>query len=113
MVVVRLFAGRRVAILGLAKSGRAAAAALTAGGAEVVAWDDNPTAHEGAAAECRIENLAEADWRGIAALVLSPGIPDSFPEPHAAVVKARAAGVEIVGDLELLARAQPKARYIG
>ena len=113
MVVVRLFAGRRVAVLGLAKSGRAAAAALAAGGAEVVAWDDHPAAREGLAPETRIENLAEADWNGIAALVLSPGIPHSFPEPHPAVLKAQAAGVEIVGDLELLARVQPEARYIG
>jgi len=113
MVVVRLFAGRRVAVLGLAKSGRAAAAALAAGGAEVVAWDDNPAVREGIAPETRIENLAEADWNGVAALVLSPGIPHSFPEPHPAVLKAQAAGVEIVGDLELLARVQPEARYIG
>ena len=113
MVVVRLFAGRRVAVLGLAKSGRAAAAALAAGGAEVVAWDDHPAARGGLAPETRIENLAEADWNGVAALVLSPGIPHSFPEPHPAVLKARAAGVEIVGDLELLARVQPEARYIG
>jgi UDP-N-acetylmuramoylalanine--D-glutamate ligase len=113
MVVVRLFAGRRVAVLGLAKSGRTAAEALAAGGADVLAWDDNPKALEGFGPEIRIENLPEADWNGTAALVLSPGIPHSFPEPHPAVAKARAAGVEIVGDLELLARAQPEARYIG
>src|SRR5205823_5149191 len=113
MVVVRLFAGRRVAVLGLAKSGRAAAEALTAGGAEIVAWDDKASAREGLGGAVRIENLAEADWSSIAALVLSPGIPHSFPEPHRAVLRARAAAVEIVGDIELLARAQPEARYIG
>jgi len=112
-VVVRLFAGRRVAILGLAKSGRAAAESLAGGGAEILAWDDNPKAREGLPAGCRAENLAEADLRNVAALVLSPGIPHSFPEPHPAVVKARHAGIEIVGDLELLARAAPEARYIG
>src|SRR5690242_9922328 len=112
MVVVRLFAGRRVAVLGLAKSGRTAAEALAAGGAEVLAWDDNPKALEGLGPGIRIEKLAETDWTAIAALILSPGVPHSFPEPHPAVVKARQAGVEIVGDLELLARAQPEARYI-
>jgi UDP-N-acetylmuramoylalanine--D-glutamate ligase len=113
VIVVGLFAGRRVAVLGLAKSGRTAAEALAAGGADVVAWDDNAAVREGLAGTVHLEDLAAVDWRGIAALVLSPGIPHSFPEPHPAVVKARAAGVGIVGDLELLARAQPQARYIG
>jgi UDP-N-acetylmuramoylalanine--D-glutamate ligase len=113
MVVVGFFAGRRVAVLGLAKSGRTAAEALAAGGADVIAWDDNASVREALAGTVHLEDLAAADWRGIAALVLSPGIPHSFPEPHPAVVEARAAGVEIVGDLELLARAQPEARYIG
>jgi len=45
--------------------------------------------------------------------VLSPGIPHSFPEPHPAVTRARDAGAAIIGDLELLGRAQPEARYIG
>ncbi|HEX3536606.1 MAG TPA: Mur ligase family protein, partial [Stellaceae bacterium] len=108
-----LFAGRRVAVLGLAKSGRTAAEALTSGGADVVAWDDNAKVREALAGKLRIENLAEADWSGIAALVLSPGIPHSFPQPHPAVLGARAAGVEIVGDLELLYRAQPAACYLG
>src|SRR6516164_8125461 len=113
MVVVRIFAGRRVAVLGLAKSGSTAAEALAAGGADVVAWDDNPKVREALAGAVRLENLAAADWRRIAALVLSPGIPHSFPEPHPAVVRARAAAAEIIGDLELLARARPAARYIG
>ena len=56
---------------------------------------------------------ASIDWRGVAALVLSPGIPHSFPEPHPAVAQARDAGVEIIGDIELLGRAQPDARYVG
>ena len=113
MVVVRLFAGRRVAVLGLAKSGRTAAEALLAGGANVVAWDDNPKVREALAGTLRLENLAEANCSGIGALVLSPGIPHSFPEPHPAVLRARATGVPIVGDLELLYRAQPEARYLG
>jgi hypothetical protein len=45
----------------------------------------------------------------IAALVLSPGIPHSFPKPHPGRPAARAAGVPIIGDIELLGRAQPEA----
>ncbi len=78
----------------------------------MLAWDDNPAAREAVAGEVRLVDLGTADWRGIAALVLSPGIPHSYPEPHPAVVRARAAGAEIIGDIELLGRAQPAARTI-
>ena len=113
MIVVDSFRGRPVGVLGLAKSGRAAAQALAAGGAEVLAWDDNPKVREALASELPLHDLTTADWRTIPALVMSPGIPHSFPEPHPAVLRAREAGAEIIGDLELLGRAQPDARYIG
>src|SRR5258707_11932115 len=113
MIVVDDFRGGPVGVLGLAKSGRAAAQALAAGGADILAWDDNPKAREALAAQLPIRDLATADWRNIAGLVLSPGIPHSFPEPHPAVTRARDAGAAIIGDLELLGRAQPEARYFG
>src|SRR5260221_2809179 len=113
MVVVDNFAGRRVAVLGLARSGLAAARALAAGGAEVLAWDEHAKVRDAVAGELPLDHLGAADWRGIVALVLSPGIPHSFPQPHPAVLRAREAGVEILGDLELLGRAQPEARYVG
>jgi len=113
MIVVDSFAGRRIAVLGLARSGRAAAHALAAGGATVLAWDDDPAVRDSLAAEIALTDLAPADWRQIPALVLSPGIPRTYPEPHPAVLRARAAGSEIIGDIELLGRAQPNARYVG
>jgi len=112
-IVVDSFAGRRVAILGLARSGRAAARALAAGGAQIIAWDDNPALRDALAGEVPLGDLAQADWRQIAALVLSPGIPHRHPEPHPAVLRAREAGSEIIGDIELLGRAQRDARYVG
>ena len=113
MIPVPGFERRKVAVLGLARSGRAAAAALEVGGAEVLAWDDSGKTRSGIAAELPLRDLTKIDWRGVAALMLSPGIPHSFPQPHPAVAAARAAGVPIIGDIELLGRAQPKARYIG
>ncbi|HWB50287.1 MAG TPA: UDP-N-acetylmuramoyl-L-alanine--D-glutamate ligase [Stellaceae bacterium] len=113
MVIVPGYEGRKVAVLGLARSGRAAAAALMTGGAEVLAWDDSEQTRSGIAAELPLRDLAKIDWRDIAALLLSPGIPHSFPAPHPAVVAARRAGVPIIGDIELLGRAQRQARYIG
>jgi UDP-N-acetylmuramoylalanine--D-glutamate ligase len=113
MIVVDSFAGRRVAVLGLARSGRAAVRSLAAGGAEVLAWDDNPAVRDAVGDEFPLSDPASADWRDVAALVLSPGIPHSFPEPHPAVARARDAGVEIIGDIELLGRARPDAAYVG
>jgi UDP-N-acetylmuramoylalanine--D-glutamate ligase len=112
-IVVDSFAGRRVAVLGLARSGRAAARALAAGGAEVLGWDDNPSVREEVAGEIPLCGLVAADWRHVAALVLSPGIPHSYPTPHPVVLRARAAGTEIIGDIELLGRTQRDAGYVG
>ncbi|HKS90111.1 MAG TPA: UDP-N-acetylmuramoyl-L-alanine--D-glutamate ligase [Stellaceae bacterium] len=113
MIALGGWAGRRVAVLGLARSGRAAVHALAAGGAQVLAWDDNAEVRAVLAKEVALCDLAAADWHGIAALVLSPGIPHTYPAPHPAVLRAREAGAEIIGDIELLGRAQPQARYVG
>jgi UDP-N-acetylmuramoylalanine--D-glutamate ligase len=113
MITVRCFAGRRVAVLGLARSGRAAAASLAAGGADVLAWDDSPAVRATLAGEIPLHDPAQPGWRDIAALVLSPGIPHTYPAPHAVVRRARNAGAEIIGDIELLGRSQPDASYVG
>src|SRR6185312_1374175 len=102
MIVVPGFAGRKVAVLGLARSGRTAALSLAEGGAEVAAWDDDARVREGVAGDIALVDPASLDWRNVAALILSPGVPQTFPKPHPAVAAARGAGVEIVGDLELL-----------
>lgn len=108
------FAGHPVAVLGLGISGMPTAAALVRSGAEVWAWDDNPDRRAAAAAAgIPIVDLGEADLRDTSTLVLSPGIPHTHPAPHPIAARARAAGCEIIGDIELLARAQRDAGYIG
>jgi len=105
MIPVRGFEGRTVAVFGLARTGLAAARALMAGGAQVALWDENPKARAAAEAEgLPIVDLTTADWSDFAAIMLSPGVPLTHPAPHWTVVKAREAGVEIVGDIELFAR---------
>lgn len=105
MIPVRGFEGRKVAVLGLGRTGLTAARALVAGGAQVALWDENPASREAAAAEgFAVEDLKAADWSDIAALMLSPGIPLTHPRPHWSVEKAAAAGVEVLGDIELFAR---------
>ena len=105
MIPARGFEGRTVAVFGLARTGLAAARALVAGGAQVVLWDEKPTARKAAEeAGLPVEDLAAADWSRFAALMLSPGVPLTHPAPHWTVEKARDAGVEILGDIELFAR---------
>jgi UDP-N-acetylmuramoylalanine--D-glutamate ligase len=104
-----VFAGREVALFGLGGSGIATALSLQAGGAIVTAWDDKP-ASVAAARERGIGtgDLAQADWSRFAALVLAPGVPLTHPVPHWSVERARAAGVEIIGDIELFCRERAK-----
>ncbi|MDO9245812.1 MAG: UDP-N-acetylmuramoyl-L-alanine--D-glutamate ligase, partial [Phenylobacterium sp.] len=106
MIPVRGFEGRTVAVFGLARTGLAAARALVAGGAQVALWDERPEGRAAAQAQgLPLVDLTTADWTQFAALMLSPGVPLTHPEPHWTVTKAKEFGVEIVGDMELFARA--------
>lgn len=114
MITVQDFHGQAVAVMGLGRSGLAAARALAAGGAELRAWDDDPKRRDAAAADgLPLRELDRDDWSDVAVLVLSPGIPHEFPAPHPVATRARAAGCDIVCDVDLLGRAVPEARYLG
>src|SRR5471032_1389569 len=105
MIAVRCFNGRKVALFGLGGSGLSTAHALVAGGADVAAWDDNSASRERAsAAGVSLVDLAEADWLAYSALVLAPGVPLTHPKPHWTVERAKSAGIEIIGDIELFCR---------
>ncbi|MCA1951619.1 MAG: UDP-N-acetylmuramoyl-L-alanine--D-glutamate ligase [Hyphomicrobiales bacterium] len=105
MIPVETFRGRQVALFGLGGSGMATAEALRAGGAATIVWDDSEAAITKArAAGLDARDLREIDWAGIAALILSPGVPLTHPAPHWSVTRAQAAGVEIIGDIELFCR---------
>jgi UDP-N-acetylmuramoylalanine--D-glutamate ligase len=99
------FNGKRVAMFGLARSGISCALALQASGATVYAWDDSEPAQDKARADgVTVTNLHTVDFKTLHALVLSPGVPLTHPEPHWTVMKAKAAGVEIIGDTEVFVR---------
>ena len=105
MIPITTFAGKRVAVFGLGGSGLISASALLAGGADVVAFDDNvQSAAKANAAGIPTADLRTADWSRIAALLLAPGVPLTHPAPHWVVQRAREAGVEIIGDIELFCR---------
>jgi len=105
MTPVTTFAGRTLALFGLGGSGLATALALRAGGARVLACDDNPDSMARATAQgIATADLRDADWSDFAALVLAPGVPLTHPVPHWTVERAQAAGVPIIGDIELFCR---------
>ena len=105
MIAARTFNGRQVALFGLGGSGIATALALKEGGADVLAWDDNPdSVAKAAGGGISTADLRTADWSGFSSFVLSPGVPLTHPKPHWTVELARGAGVEIIGDVELFAR---------
>ncbi|TIT75144.1 MAG: UDP-N-acetylmuramoyl-L-alanine--D-glutamate ligase, partial [Mesorhizobium sp.] len=105
MIPAASFAGKRVSLFGLGGSGIATAHALIAGGADILAWDDNPdSVAKAAAAGIATGDLRAADWSRFAAFVLSPGVPLTHPKPHWTVELARGAGVEVIGDIELFCR---------
>jgi UDP-N-acetylmuramoylalanine--D-glutamate ligase len=105
MIRVSTFNGQTVAVFGLGTSGLATVRALEAGGATVAAWDDSEAGRKAAAdAGASLVDLAAADWSAFAALVLAPGVPLTHPEPHWTVLRAEAAGVEVIGDVELFFR---------
>ncbi|HTR86896.1 MAG TPA: UDP-N-acetylmuramoyl-L-alanine--D-glutamate ligase [Reyranella sp.] len=105
--------GSSFVVLGLARSGLATVRALLAAGIECVAWDDNETSRAAvAAAGAKLADPATIDWTKVTALVISPGIPNLLPQPHPMAAAARAAGVPLICDVELLARVQTTARYV-
>jgi len=117
VIPVSTFAGQKVAVFGLGGSGLASANALLAGGADIVAFDDDArTVAKAAAAGIPTGDLHAIDWSKIAALVLAPGVPLTHPAPHWSVQLAQKAGVAVIGDIELFCcerrRSAPDAPFV-
>ena len=134
---VKSLNGQPVAVFGLGVSGQATVNALTAAGATVYIDDDNKelilhNAKEGGrvvkdlagrgGGDTQLGRVEAAEFSGeegqtvleqCACLILSPGVPLYHPAPHPVVVTARAAGTEIICDIELFGLACPNAKTIG
>ena len=114
MITSRAFAGRRYAVLGLARSGLATVEALVASGAGVTAWDDREEARDAAMAlGADIGNPLDIDLIGFAGVVVSPGVPLNR---HPIAAHAKDAHVPIIGDIELFAEARselPPHKVVG
>ena len=113
MITSPIFAGRRYAVLGLARSGLATVETLVASGAEVVAWDNRPEARDAVAGKAEVADLLHSVLRGFDGVVVSPGIPLNR---HPIAEHAASAGVPVIGDIELFAQARatlPRHRVVG
>ncbi len=96
--------GKRVVVVGLGQSGVAVARLCRARGAHVVATDSAPleslsVAARSLDAELRAGSHAGVPFTTADLIVVSPGVP-----PLAELEAAAAAGVEVVGELELASR---------
>lgn len=110
--------GKRFAVLGLARSGQATVDALLASGADVTAWDANADRRDavwgdGARAGLTLADPVGIDLAGFAGVAVSPGVPLNR---HPIADHAGAAGVPVIGDIELFAQARgklPAHRVVG
>ena len=86
---------RNALVVGLGKSGDAAAHLLRSRGAQVVGADDKDLPFEG-----ELRRVVPESLRGIDLVVVSPGVPLALP----IFAEARLRGVEVIGEVELASR---------
>lgn len=113
MITSPAFKNRKFALLGLARSGLAAARSLSAGGAEILAWDNDENARAKVADIATIADPLDADLSGYDGIVVSPGVPINL---HPIAQKAKEQGIPLIGDIELFAMARadlPPHRVVG
>ena len=127
MITSRAWAGKRYAVLGLARSGAATVRALVASGARVVGWDESGASQESFWEQLKADRaeqgtepsftfknwLLAADLTGYEAIIVSPGVPLNR---HPVAEKAARYGIPVVGDMELFAQARaelPPHKVVG
>lgn len=106
--------GDSIAVFGLGISGLASVEACVKSGIKTLAWDDNETQRDKAKAlGADIYDMSQGFPDGVNTLILAPGVPLTHPKPHPVVLAAQKQGIEILSDIELLARATPDVLKIG
>jgi UDP-N-acetylmuramoylalanine--D-glutamate ligase len=104
MITSEAFAGKRYAVLGLARSGLAAVETLLASGAQVMAWDSREEPRQALEGRVLLADPVTSDLAGYDGVVVSPGVPLN---QHPIADAAASAGVPVIGDIELFAMARP------
>ena len=113
MITSSTWRGKRYAVLGLARSGKATAEALLASGAELLVWDDRAEAREAFVGRTTVADPVETDLTGYAGVVVSPGVPLNT---HPIAGHAATFAVPVIGDIELFAQARaglPPHKVVG
>ena len=111
---VKTLEGKPVAVFGLGASGLSCVRALVASGASVTAWDDRAETHKAAKENgAKTQPVTADNINSFAALVLAPGVPLHGDNPHPVALAALSAGVEIIGDIEILHRSKQGRKTIG
>ena len=104
MIIAPYYCGKTVGVFGLARTGVAAVQTLMSSGADVWAWDDNPASCQ-AVGDAAVD-LYKADFTKMDYLLLAPGVPFQYPEPHELITKALSNGVSIIGDMDIFEKAR-------
>ena len=106
--------GKTIGILGLGRTGLESAQQLQQAGVDVWVWDDQAAARQKAAdLSLTIVDLMQADLSQLYGLLISPGIPHTYPEPHPVAARAKQAACPFISDLDLLTQEVPQPRRIG
>ncbi len=114
MIDVYPFAGYPVAVYGLDEAGLFTARALFAGEAELSAWDENPANREMTEkAGITPRDFSSDDLQDFTTLVVSAHAWKNDPAARALATRAKEQNIEVICDVELLARTQREAAYVG
>lgn len=103
MIDLERLRGERIAVMGLGKTGLSVAHALMSAGVEVCVFDDDP--EKVASAESQgliVRDLRVMPLDTLGAILWSPGIAHTNPAPHPIAVRAEAAKIPLISDIELL-----------
>lgn len=114
MLNLSLFSGKKFGVLGLGKSGLATALALQKNGAEVIAWDDTQESRKNAENKgIAIKPFDASVLSALDMLVVSPGVPLTYPKPHPVIAQAKELNIPLTGDLDLFYKAHQNVKFIG
>jgi UDP-N-acetylmuramoylalanine--D-glutamate ligase len=113
MINIPNYRGKTIYILGLGRTGAASAEALSKSNANIIAWDDNPETIAKYKNKFSIISPEQLEWQKISALIASPGIPFTYPNPHQAFIFAAKYHVPVISDIELLMQANNEATFFG
>lgn len=86
-----------IGILGMGRSGQAVYQQADAAAIESYCWDDHQQ-------EYQLQHPDSWPWDRLDVLVISPGIPHLYPQPHRIAEMANQAGVEIISEIEFSLR---------